>query len=231
MLQSLYIFPPTMKLPLILTNAKTYQTAIGKAAVELAKIHEKVAQETGITFALAVQTADIFRVSSAVNIPIFAQHLDAVSYGSHTGWNLPEAIKEAGATGVILNHSEHRFSDTKELEKSVKRAKEVGLLVCICAESDEEGARIFSACEPDFIAVEPPELIGGDISISTAEPKLISDSVEKIGTGKVLVGAGVKNGEDVRIALELGAVGVLLASGVTKSNDPESVLKDLISKI
>lgn len=220
-----------MKLPLILTNAKTYQTAIGTAAVELAKMHDRVAKKTGITFALAVQTADIFRVSSAVHIPVFAQHLDAVSYGSHTGWNLPEAIKEAGATGVILNHSEHRFSDVKELEKAVRRAKEVGLLVCICAESDEEGVQIFEHCQPDFIAVEPPELIGGDISIATAEPKLISDSVEKIGAGKVLVGAGVKNGEDVRIALELGAVGILLASGVTKSDNPETVLEDLVSKI
>ena len=82
-------------------------------------------------------------------------------------------------------------------------------------------------CSADVIAVEPPELIGGDISVSTARPELISDSVQKISKVPVLVGAGVKNGADVRIARKLGAVGVLIASGVTKANDPEAVLLDL----
>jgi triosephosphate isomerase len=79
----------------------------------------------------------------------------------------------------------------------------------------------------DFVAVEPPELIGGDISVSTANPELISDAVATIGAGKVLVGAGIKNAEDVRIALKLGAVGVLVASGVVKAADPVAALEDL----
>lgn len=221
----------TIRTPLILTNFKTYATASGKAAIALAKIHEKVAATSGITFAVAVQAVDIFPVAQAVSIPVFAQHSDAVGYGSFTGWTMPEVLRENGATGVILNHSEHRFLDLAALNEAVKRAKQAELVVCICAESAEEGAQIAPLCSPDFIAVEPPELIGGDISVSTARPELIRDSVDMIPTKNVLVGAGVKNGEDVRIALELGAVGVLLASGVTKATDPEAVLLDLVSKI
>lgn len=216
-----------MSLPFILTNFKAYESAIGQKAVDLAKIHEYVAKETGKKFAVAVQSADVFRVSSQVNIPVFAQHIDPVSFGSKTGWCLPEGIKEAGAVGVILNHSEHRFSDKEILGTAIQRAKEVGLIACVCAETAEEGAEIMENFSPDFVAVEPPDLIGGDISVSTAEPELISNSVKQIGEGKVLVGAGVKNGEDVKIAIELGSVGVLLASGVTNASTPKSVLKDL----
>ena len=86
-----------------------------------------------------------------------------------------------------------------------------------------------------MIAVEPPQLIGGDISVTTADPSIVSDSVEivkKIDSGiEVLCGAGVKNGADVAAALDLGASGVLLASGVTKANDPKAVLNDLVSSI
>jgi len=220
-----------MNLPLILTNAKTYKSAVGQKAVDLAKMHERAARKTGITFALAVQAADIYRVAKEVDIPVFAQHCDGVGYGSHTGWVLPESVKEAGAVGTILNHSEHRFERVEDLKKAVARAKEVGLTVCVCAETAEEGAEFAKLFTPDFVAVEPPELIGGDISVSTARPELISDSVEIISPSAVLVGAGVKTGKDVNIAIELGAKGVLLASGVTKASDPEAVLLDLASDI
>lgn len=217
--------------PLILTNFKTYESATGTNALALAKIHEHVAKESGKNFAIAVQAVDIRMIAAAVKIPVFAQHCDAAEYGSHTGWILPEALKEAGASGVILNHSEHRFASTEELVAAITRAQSVGLVVCVCAENAEEAAKIDSISKPEFIAVEPPELIGGDISVSTAQPKLIRDAVEMIKRSRVLVGAGVKNGEDVRIGLELGAFGVLLASGITKAADPAAVLHDLVSKV
>jgi len=86
---------------------------------------------------------------------------------------------------------------------------------------------------PAFIAVEPPELIGGDISVTSADPSIVSDTVAAVKSVnpnvRVLCGAGVKNGEDVAMAIKLGAEGVLLASGVTKANDVDSVLADLVS--
>jgi triosephosphate isomerase len=212
--------------PVIITNFKTYETASGVQALELAKLHEEAAQSTGKQFAIAVQLIDLAIITQLVDIPVFAQHIDPVGYGSNTGFVVPDLVKKAGAYGTLLNHSEHRL-EWSVLEKSVKQAREVGLALAICAKDAQEGQKIKEAFNPDYVCVEPPELIGGDISVSTAQPELISQSVELIGDDKVLVGAGVKNQQDVRVARELGAQGVLLASGVTKAQDPLAVLIDL----
>ena len=210
---------------MIITNFKTYETATGVKAFELARIHSEVANETGADIQIAIQAVDIKTISEAVNIPVLAQHIDAVNFGSATGHILPEAVKMAGASGTILNHSEHRL-ERETLKKCIQRAKEVGLKIILCAESPEEGES-FLEFDPDFIAVEPPELIGGDISVATANPEIIKKASELIGSDKLLVGAGVKNGQDVKTCIELGAKGVLLASGVTKAQDPRAVLMDL----
>ena len=212
---------------MIITNFKTYESATGQAALELAKIHEEVAKETGADIQVAVQAMDLSNISSKVTIPVLAQHIDPISFGGHTGHILPESAVQAGAGGTILNHSERRL-ERELLADSIKRAKEAGLKVIVCAQDPEEGAS-FLEFDPDFIAVEPPELIGGDISVSTAQPEIIENAAKLIGTDKLLVGAGVKNGEDVRIAIQLGAKGVLLASGVTKAEDPKAVLLGLVS--
>lgn len=222
-----------MSFPLILTNYKNYPSAIGQNALALSAVHAQVARETGKNFAVAVSALDIREVARefGADIGVFAQHVDESGYGSSTGKIVAEEIRALGATGTILNHSESRVEHMESLGKKIESAKSAGLVVVVCAENAEEGARIMESFAPDLVAVEPPELIGGDISVSTAQPELISDSVRQIGEGNVLVGAGVKNGDDVRIACELGAVGVLLASGVTKADDPEAVLRDLVSQI
>jgi triosephosphate isomerase len=103
--------------------------------------------------------------------------------------------------------------------------------VCACA-ADEDEARTLAALSPTMIAVEPPELIGGDVSVTTADPGIVRGTVELVKSIDenimVLCGAGVKNGDDVASALRLGAEGVLLASGVTKASRPAEVLADLI---
>jgi len=214
------------KTMIILTNFKTYETAIGEKAIQLAKIHELVAKETSVNFAVAPSMLDIQKVTETCSsIPVFAQHVDDAGYGSFTGHVPAKQLAGFGVQGVILNHSENRLPEDY-IKTCVKSAKESGLKIIICAENVKEGVK-FMSYNPDFIAVEPPELIGGDISVSTANPEIISDAVEKIGKGKVIVGAGIKNAEDVRIAKKLGASGVLLASGVTKSSDPQAVLRDL----
>ncbi|MBU0577175.1 triose-phosphate isomerase [Patescibacteria group bacterium] len=210
---------------MIITNFKLYESASGDKALELAKIHEEVAKETGADIQVAVQAVDLARISQEVDIPVLAQHIDPVGFGSGTGKILPESVKMAGGVGTILNHSENRLK-REVLEASIKRAKENGLTTIVCAETPEEGAS-FLEFDPDYIAVEPPELIGGDISVSTAQPEIIENASKLIGSEKLLVGAGVKNGVDVKTCIELGAKGVLLASGVTKAEDPKAVLMDL----
>ncbi len=216
-----------MKLPTIIVNFKNYESATGQNAVELAKIHEKVAKETGACIAVAVNALDLKSVIDAVKIPVFAQHIDPVSYGSGTGKILPDLVKELGAYGTLLNHAEYPLEDM-QLKKNIEMARAAGLFTVVCANTPEKAKEIL-AYGPDLLAVEPPELIGGDVSVSQANPEVIEKSVELVGENRLLVGAGIKNAEDVKIALQLGAVGVLLASGVTKAADPEAVLSDLIS--
>jgi triosephosphate isomerase len=216
-----------MRLPAIIVNFKVYEQATGDMAVELAKLHEKVAKETGASIGIAVTAIDLQRVSEAVSIPVFAQHIDPVSYGSGTGQILPEQVKDVGAYGTLLNHAECQVGDIA-LKQSIEMARELDLFTVVCANTPEKGAEIMKF-NPDLIAVEPPELIGGDVSVSKADPSIIEKAVSLIGKNRVLVGAGIKTGEDVRIALALGASGVLLASGVTKAADPYAVLMDLVS--
>ena len=220
-----------LNVPIIVLNVKTYKEATGENALEIAKIMEKVSQETGTSMAIAVQATDISLCAKEVSIPVFAEHIDPVIPGSHTGWTLPEAVKNAGAIGTLINHSERRLQ-LADIDTCITRAKELSLnhIVCTNNISTSKAAAVFS---PNFIAVEPPELIGGDISVTSADPGIVSGSVEAVQNinknVRVLCGAGVKNGKDVAKSIELGAEGVLLASGVVKAKDKESVLRDLAS--
>jgi triosephosphate isomerase len=214
--------------PVLLINLKTYDEGTGANALKLVKAVASLADATEIIF--AAQAADIRMLSKETRIPIFAQHVDPVKFGSSTGWILPEAVKSAGASGTLLNHSERRI-DFETAKRSLARCRELGLRVVMCAESPEK-ARELASLRPDYIAIEPPELIGGDISVSKARPEVITESVKKVHAVAhvpVLCGAGVKDGEDVRKALALGAKGILVASGVVKSAKPLEAIKDLLS--
>jgi len=213
--------------PIIIVNMKTYSQSVGQKAIELAKIAAKVAEKTGAEIILCPQLADLKEVSKI--IPSYGQHIDPIEPGAHTGHVLGESLKDAGATGVIINHSED-VVPIDDIKKGIERAKSLGLVTVVCAPTAVDAEEI-AKLSPDYIAVEPPELIGGDISISTAKPELIEDTVEKVHKAnpniRVLCGAGVKNGKDVKKALELGAEGILVASGVVKAKDPEAALLDL----
>lgn len=221
-----------INLPVLLVNFKAYQQGVGANAVRLAKICEKVAKETGKSIAVAVQDADLYHVAHEVSIPVFAQHLEPITPGSHTGHDLPEGIKETGAAGCLLNHSEDRMR-IDLIEEAVKVAKKLGLACCVCA-NDAAIAEAVATFEPDLVAVEPPELIGGDVSVSSAQPEVITDSlakVNKVADVPVLCGAGVNSKADVRKAIELGSKGVLVASAIVKAEDPERVIREMVSAL
>ncbi|WP_461863154.1 triose-phosphate isomerase [Thermococcus sp.] len=219
--------------PVIAINFKAYAQATGVRALAIAKAAERVWRETGVTIVVAPQLVDLYRIAQEVEVPVFAQHIDPIKPGSHTGHVLPEAVKEAGAVGTLLNHSENRMV-LADLEASIRRAKEVGLMTMVCSNNPAVSAAV-AALGPDYVAVEPPELIGTGIPVSKAKPEVITDTVELVRrvnpNVKVLTGAGISTGEDVKKALELGSVGVLLASGVTKAKNPEKAIKNLVSLI
>jgi len=214
--------------PIFIINFKTYETATGGKAVELARITEKVGKATGIRMMVAVQAADIYRVSEAVSIPVLAQHIDPITHGKNTGYLLPETARANGAYGTLLNHSERKI-DPDTVKESIKRAKQAGLVTIVCA-SDDLMAWEIAKLRPDIISVEPDELIGTGQSVSVVRPEVVSDTVEvvrKVGNIPVLCGAGIRTAEDIKRSLELGANGILIASGVTQAEDPEKYLMGL----
>jgi triosephosphate isomerase len=216
-----------LPLPTIIVNFKAYASAVHDKAVALAKICEEVANETGASIAIAVNALDLKEVIEAVSIPVFAQHTDSCGFGSRTGQIVPEQLKMIGCFGTLLNHAERPLSD-EVLMDSIYCAKRAGLYTIVCANNPAKGEH-YIKCDPDLIAVEPPDLIGGDVSVCDTDPEVIDDAVSRIGIGKVLIGAGVKDKEDVSVALQRGASGVLLASGVTKAEDPKAVLLNLVA--
>jgi len=218
-----------LKTPTIVLNVKTYTEATGNKALDIAMLMDEISKETGASMAIAVQATDISLCANKVSIPVWAEHIDPIKPGSHTGWTLAEAVKNAGAVGTLINHSEHRLK-LADVDICITRAKELDLDHIICS-NNVATSKAIAAFSPNFIAVEPPELIGGDISVTTADPDIVSGSVEAVKNVdkkvKVLCGAGVKNGKDVSKAIELGADGVLLASGIVKAKDKELVIRDL----
>lgn len=219
--------------PLILINFKAYAEASGKKGLQLAKVAEKLSKEYGVTIAVAPQLTDLMFIAQQVDIPVFSQHVDDVSPGSHTGHVTLEAVKDAGAIGTMINHSERRVR-ADQVDTVVKRARQLNLVTVVCTNTPEVTAAM-AALGPDMVAIEPPELIGTGIPVSKAKPEVVTSSVDlvkKINPNvKVLCGAGITTGDDVAAALRLGTVGVLLASGVVKAKDWEKAILDLIRPI
>ncbi|MFQ5552686.1 MAG: triose-phosphate isomerase [Thermoplasmata archaeon] len=220
-----------MKTPLLILNFKAYPEAVGPRALELAEVAEEQSQETGKAVAVAPFSGDLARVADRVAIPVLGQHCDDVPGGSQTGWIPPEAMQAAGAIGTLLNHAERPLPEPT-LRAAVRRCQTLGLETVVCAH-DPAAAKLGAAIGPTFLAVEPPELIGGEVSVTTANPQIVQRTVEEVGSidpaVRVLCGAGIKTGEDVRKALELGTEGVLLSSGVVKAPAPRRALAELLA--
>lgn len=222
-----------MKTPIVIVNFKTYPEATGEKAVKLAQVISEVSEQSGVAAAVAPQTVDIAPIAAKVRIPVLAQHVDPIKPGRNTGWISPESAKAAGAVGTLVNHSEHKLP-LDQVAQVVARAKETGFSTVACAADMEESKKI-AEIAPEMIAVEPPELIGTGIPVSKAKPEAVEDSVravKEVNPGiKVLCGAGITSGEDVAKALELGAEGVLIASGVVRAKDQRAAIQDIMDGV
>ncbi len=219
--------------PLILVNFKTYIEATGKRGVELAKIADQVSRDSGVTIAVAPQFTDLKTVTEAVEIPVFSQHIDPIKPGAYTGHVLADAVKAAGASGTILNHSERRIK-ISEIEEILSLARVSDLASVVCTDTPGVSAAVASL-SPDMIAIEPPDLIGTGVAVSKARPELITNAIKRIrsvnGSVDILCGAGVSTAEDVGKALELGTHGVLVSSSVVKGTNPGQLLENMTDEV
>ena len=194
--------------------------------MELAKQAERASRETGVYIAVAPQFTDIKAVADAVNIPVYAQHIDPIKPGSNTGQILAEAVKQAGAVGTLINHSEKQMK-LADIDAVIRLSNEYELISCLCTNNPATSASAAYLC-PDIISIEPPELIGTGVAVSKAQPEAVTNTIRLVrkvnDEAVILCGAGISHGEDVSVALKLGTHGVLVASGIVKAKNPYSML-------
>jgi len=214
-----------MKIPLVVLNFKTYTESTGKNAVRIAGMCADVSKETGISIIAVPQLSDLSSVAE-IGIPVFAQHIDGIGPGSHTGSVLAEAVCDSGAIGTLINHSERRLT-LADIDSAIQAADRAGLATIVCSNN--------IATTKAAAALKPDELIGSGIPVSTADPGIVSGAAYAVAgitpDVRVLCGAGISKGEDMQAALKLGTVGVLLASGIIRAPDPGDALRDLVSGI
>lgn len=182
---------------MIIVNFKKYVS--GEAAVNLAKICKKVSDETNVKIIVAVQPEDI--------------------YPEIECWSQKPEDPTLPFSGTLINHSDYPVDlESWILDLKIKK--------CICVNSFEE-AVVASKFNPDYIAYEPHELIGSrDKSVASEKPSYILDLTSKINV-PILIGAGIHSPEDIKVGLQLGAKGFLLATDVVKAVDPEKQLREL----
>ncbi|OPX66138.1 MAG: Triosephosphate isomerase [Methanoregulaceae archaeon PtaB.Bin056] len=222
-----------MGTPFILLNLKTYTEGTGQRAHHIAEAAQQVAEESGVEIGIAPSYMNIHPMSMHYSLPVYAQHVDAAAPGAHTGSVTVEGIRSAGATGSLVNHSERRLT-LAEIDAAVTALRSAGLISVVCSNNVATSAAA-AVLGPDYVAIEPPELIGGTVSVSQANPEIITGTVKAVQkvnpSVKILTGAGIHSGECVKVAVDLGTAGVLLASSVVKAKAPISVLRDLVSKL
>lgn len=208
---------------MIFLNFKTYPQTTDQKAVRLCRLIQST--DSLIPVIPCLQAADIYQIAQTVKLPLWVQHLDPIELGQATGFIAPQAVKQDGAKGTLLNHSEHPL-DFDVIVATLALCRRYKLKVMVIA-SDLDSVKKITALKPDYLGFEDPQLIGGPIPMVQAHPDLIKKAVA-LSRQPLIVGGGIRSTVDVQTALDLGASGVLVASEFAKSTDPGSTLKDLI---
>lgn len=216
--------------PFLVINYKSYESGLGDKGLEIARQASLIAKELGVEVIVAAPFTMIPLLARSVDIPVYAQHVDPIKPGRGTGYVSARELAIAGASGSIVNHSEHRL-DLTSIHESITRLHDEGLKALVCADTPRVALAI-AMLEPDIIAVEPPELIATGISVSRAKPEVVLNTVELLRgragyEGPILTGAGVTSGEDAKRSVELGTNGVLVASAVMTSVSPGDKIREL----
>lgn len=220
------ITPPFFEL-----GPKAY--SYGKDFVELAKFADQLSLEYDVRVIVTPQYVDIPIIAGETrNIFVFAQHMDSLEIGRGVGSVLPEAIKAAGADGVLLNHVEKRLS-MEELERVTRRAAEVELMTMVCADNLDHAKQIAELL-PEIIIVESPDLIeSGKRSVSEIKQIMqINSVIQQISPDTLILhGAGINNAQDVYDVIAAGAQGTGSTSGVMLAQDRNKALKEMIESV
>jgi len=192
----------------------------GEKIVQLSEIAKDISNSNNVQIMIAPPQNSLFYLSQFVKLPLICQHIDYEKTGATTGFIIPELAKSYGASGSLINHSEHRI-EYEVIQNLVERLRQLNMTSIVCASSSQEVGK-FARLHPDMIAIEPPELIGTGKAVSKVNPSIITESVKEAGRYseniKVICGAGIVDQTDIKSAINLGSQGILLASGLIKSD-------------
>lgn len=212
---------------MFIINCKNYDEISGEKITKLVKTAQKVSKKYGTKIAVAPPQHLLSKVTS-FSIPILAQHVDDAKVGSTTGFMIPELLKKSKVRGSLINHSEHRIS-SKEIEQLVIRLRKLSMTSVVCVKNVPEALK-YAKLNPDYIAIEPPELIGSGKAVSKEKPELITRAATAVKSGKnqtkLLCGAGIVSGEDVKQSMILGSKGILVASGIIKAKNWQKIIEE-----
>jgi triosephosphate isomerase len=212
---------------MFIINCKNYEEIAGDKIIKFIKIVEKISKKYAIKIAVAPPQHLVGLVSKS-SILILAQHVDVSKVGSTTGFVIPELLKKSRVSGSLINHSEHRIS-SKEIGHLIPKLRALKMISILCVKDVAE-VKKYVKLNPDYIAIEPPELIGSGKAVSKEKPDLIIKAANAVKNAKnntkLLCGAGIVSGEDVSKASELGSQGILVASGIIKAKSWEKMISE-----
>lgn len=191
------------------------------AIAEAARAHESVDVAICPPFTLIAAAASRGRV------PIGAQDLHPAEKGAHTGDVSAAMLKEAGATLVIVGHSERRADHGES--SALVRAKadaaiRAGLTAIVCVgetEAERDAGRAVTVVQEQLAGSVPP-------STTAAELVIAYEPVWAIGTGRTPTPADVAEihaAIRTKLAASLGGeaeqVRILYGGSVKRSNAAE----------
>jgi triosephosphate isomerase len=209
-------------LPVLVVNFKNYRQSLSEEGLQLSRSIQAAAIESKASVVLAPPPVMLSTFLAETSLPVFSQHVDPLAAENSTGFVTPSSLAVLGCAGSLVNHSEHRVP-LEQVGDSVSKLRSSSLLSLVCARDPDEASTL-AAFRPDFIAFEPPGLIGSGRAVSKVSPDLVAESVKAIVKASPrtvpLCGAGIVDGSDVRAALALGARGALVSSGIVKSANP-----------
>lgn len=220
-----------IKPPFFELGPKAYM--YGKDFIDLSIFADELTEKYQVSIIVTPQYVDINEIAKRTkNLFVFAQHLDPIPVGRGVGAVLPEAIKAAGASGVLLNHVERRLTSS-DLKKAMDRAQEVGLMTMVCADNLEVAKKI-AELKPTILISESPDLIGGgrrDFK-EVAAIKEINSVVKSISHETLILhGAGISSPKDVYEVIAAGAQGTGSTSGVMLAKNRFEMLEAMIKSV
>lgn len=220
---------PKIRVPFFETSVKNY--IYGDAVFEMALAADRAAKEYDVDVLFISPYTEIRRIAEHTDrLIILAPYMDTLRPGRGMADVLPEALKAAGAQGVVLNHCERPMTLT-QIKTCIDRANELDMLSFVCADTIAE-ARAIAQLHPDIINPEPTELIGSGNASDMSYVKEAIEAVKAIDPGiMVEQAAGITTAQQIYDFIMAGSEAAGSASGIIRSANPHALLNEMVSYV